>query len=108
MKANSILITTLLLLGTSMLATAAPKGGGKGKPQGPPPVPPEILALYDTDGDGKLSETEKAAMKADQEARRAELIAKYDTDGDGKLSAAEALPLKQAIQQRIAGGQDAE
>ncbi len=103
MKTNRSLIITALLLGTSMLATAAPKGGGKGKPQGPPPPPPEVLAQYDTDHDGKLSDAEKAAMKADLEAKRKELIAKYDADGNGVLDATERAAMEKDLQaQRLA------
>jgi Ca2+-binding EF-hand superfamily protein len=94
MKPNKILLVTALVLSTSALAFSAP---AKGKPSGPP-VPPEILAKYDTDGDGKLSETEKAAMKADLEAKRQALIAKYDTNGDGVLDATERAAAEAAIQ----------
>ncbi len=42
-------------------------GGGPGGPGGPGgrPVPPEVLAKYDVNKDGKLDATERAAMKAD-------------------------------------------
>jgi Ca2+-binding EF-hand superfamily protein len=94
MKTNSFFATTALVLGTSMLALSAPQSGGKGKPQGPPPLPPEVLAKYDTNHDGKLSDAEKAAMKADLEAKRKELIAKYDTNGDGVLDEKERAAMK--------------
>lgn len=71
-----------------------------------------ILAQYDANKNGKLDDGERLQLRADRlaalKARRQALVAKYDTDSDGKLSVAEALPLKEAIQQRIAGGQDAE
>lgn len=49
-----------------------------------------LMKRFDADGDGVLSDTEKAAMKSAQE----EMLAKYDTDKDGKLSEAErqAIP----------------
>ena len=75
-----------------------PEGRRQGQTQGPASGSTGTLAQYDTDGDGTLSETEKAAMKADQEARRAELIAKYDTDGDGVLNATERAAAQAAIQ----------
>ena len=45
-----------------------------------------MMAKYDADGDGELSETER---KAAHEARRAEVLAKFDADGDGELNEAE-------------------
>jgi len=44
---------------------------------------PCLLGEYDTDGDGELSDEERAAAVAD---RRAEILAEYDVDGDGELS----------------------
>jgi Ca2+-binding EF-hand superfamily protein len=53
----------------------------------------EVLKKYDTNGDGKLDDQERAAMRADFKAKRAEkkaeMLAKYDTNKDGKLDAAE-------------------
>lgn len=50
----------------------------------------EIIKKFDKDGDGQLSEQERAdareAFKAKMAERKAELIKKYDKDGDGKLS----------------------
>lgn len=49
-------------------------------------VPPHILEKFDTDGDGELSDAERAAARETMEQKRAEHIALYDTDGDGELS----------------------
>lgn len=50
----------------------------------------EMIKKFDKDGDGKLSEEEKTAMKSERKEkgknRRAEMIKKFDKDGDGKLS----------------------
>ena len=46
----------------------------------------EMLKKFDKDGDGKLSDDEKATMKAEREAKHAALLAKYDADKNGKLS----------------------
>lgn len=58
----------------------------------------KMLEKYDKDGDGKLSESEREAMRKDNprgqrgnrgpggEERRAKMLEKYDKDGDGKLS----------------------
>lgn len=49
-----------------------------------------VLAKYDTDKDGKLSDEEIAVLQADvkkaQEAKKAAILKKFDKDGDGKLS----------------------
>lgn len=46
----------------------------------------EMIATFDADQDGKLSEPERAAMR---EARSIEAVDRLDTDHDGKLSEAE-------------------
>ena len=55
-------------------------------------------AQFDTDGDGQLSDDERAAMKAsmqaEREQRRQDMIAKFDKDGDGQLSDDEKLAMK--------------
>jgi Ca2+-binding EF-hand superfamily protein len=60
----------------------------------------EALKNYDKDGDGKLSEEEQAARKADIAAKGAATrkanVDKYDTDGDGKLSKEEREAKKAA------------
>jgi hypothetical protein len=56
-------------------------------------LPPAILRKYDADKDGALSDTEKAAWKADVQRGRAEAQAKrlekFDVNRDGKLDKAE-------------------
>lgn len=98
------LITIGVLLGSCLFAAAQdgpPQGGPQGKdrpkrPHGPPPA--EVLKEFDKDGDGKLNETEREAMrearKAKFEEERKAMLAKYDADGDGKLSKEErdAMP----------------
>ncbi len=60
----------------------------------------EILQKYDTNKDGKLDDQEKAAMKADFEAKReqrkAEMLAKFDTNKDGKLDDNEKAAMRDA------------
>lgn len=50
----------------------------------------ELLAKADADGDGQLSEAEKAALRAElkelKEQMKAELKARADKDGDGEVS----------------------
>jgi hypothetical protein len=56
-------------------------------------LPPAILRKYDVDRDGLLSDSEKAAWKADVQRGRAEAQAKrlekFDTNHDGKLDKGE-------------------
>ena len=44
------------------------------------------IEWFDADGDGTLNDTEKEAMKAAMEARKAKALANFDADGDGTLS----------------------
>ncbi|KAA5514479.1 hypothetical protein F2Y49_24440, partial [Bacteroides caccae] len=58
-----------------------------------------VMARYDTDKDGKLSDEEVAVLKADvqkdQEAKKAAILKKFDKDGDGKLSAEERKAMRE-------------
>lgn len=87
MKTAQVILTLLALASTPLSAKDTPKNGH-------PPVPPDVLAKYDTNSDGKLDATELAAMKADLEAQRKALIAKYDTNGDGVLNATERAAMQ--------------
>jgi Ca2+-binding EF-hand superfamily protein len=50
----------------------------------------EFMKQFDKDGDGEISEEERAAMREQFEKRReefrAEMLKKYDKDGDGEMS----------------------
>jgi len=48
-----------------------------------------FIQLYDTDGDGTLSDEERAAVREDLKARHTRLLQKYDQDGDGVLGESE-------------------
>jgi hypothetical protein len=88
----------------SLILAAACLRAEEGAPPPPRPageMPPGLLKKFDTNQDGILDETEKAAMEAKREelrkggeARRAEMMAKYDTDKDGQLSDAERAVMK--------------
>lgn len=53
----------------------------------------QVIQKYDTNKDGQLSDQEKAALKADMQAKhaqmKAEMLAKFDTNKDGKIDDAE-------------------
>ena len=92
----------LTLIGASALvlglSTSFAENGKKGDKEGKKPSKEEILKKFDTDGDGELSETEKAAAKANKGKRpsKEEILAKFDADGDGKLSDTEKSAAKAA------------
>jgi Ca2+-binding EF-hand superfamily protein len=92
------LITLGALLGTCAFATA------QDKPKRD--LPPEVVAKFDTDKDGKLSDDERKAMrtemKAQQEKRHAAMLEKYDADKDGKLSADEKATMKKEMEAKRA------
>jgi Ca2+-binding EF-hand superfamily protein len=100
MKSKTTLFVLASLLGAASLATAeeAPKRPDR-------PLPPELLKKFDKDGDGKLSEEERAAMRAAGPVRNGELekkmLEKFDTDKDGKLSDEEKAAAKAAREKEM-------
>jgi len=66
-----------------------------------PGMGPELLEQFDTDGDGKLSETEREAVKAHMEAKKAAFIKKYDLDADGALNDEETAAMKATIKEKM-------
>lgn len=60
---------------------------------GPPPAPKELIRKFDKNNDGKLDDSERAAMHADFKARHQEehkkVLAQFDKNKDGKLDDAE-------------------
>lgn len=124
-----IATATLALAGTAAIFAddstppAAPSDTAGRPPHragGRPPLPPEILAKYDVNKDGKLDETERAALKADVDAGKVslpkhgpggpggpggkgrpvppEVLAKYDANKDGKIDATERAKMKADIE----------
>lgn len=65
------------------------------------------LSLFDHDGDGELSESEREEAKAFHEARKAEQRAKalerFDADGDGQLSREERRAARDAMRDKMQG-----
>ncbi len=84
----TLLGSTALILGSSAFAGENCENCKKGEK-----AKAYMLKKFDANGDGKLSEAERATAKA----HRKEMVAKHDTDGDGKLSEAERAAAKAAI-----------
>lgn len=82
-----------MTVAAACVLAALPVAAHRGGPGGGAGLPPK-LAEFDKDGDGKLSETERAALRAAIEAKRLEFIAKYDANKDGVLDAAERAKAK--------------
>lgn len=86
------LMTLGALLGTCLFVSAQDAPPRPERPQRQ--LPPELIKEYDKDGDGKLSDDERTAMRdamrARGEAQRKATLEKYDADKDGKLSKEEA------------------
>lgn len=114
MKRNVLLIggTMIALLGAVAMANAAP---GEGRPDGKKgrrigeEKRAEMLKKFDKDGDGKLSEEERQAMREEMQKRggerpsREEMLKKFDKDGDGELNEEE----RQAMREAMGGRKDA-
>ena len=83
-KFLTILAAVMLACGLS--AKPEREGGKKGGPSEGRPSREEVMKKFDKDGDGKLSEGERAELRKAMEARRKEFMAKFDKDGDGKLN----------------------
>lgn len=106
-----LLVAVIIALSVPSLAAAAPEG----KPDAAARKA-AMLKKFDKDGDGKLSEEEKAAMKAEMQkrrgeggkgpdaARRAEMMKKFDKDGDGKLSEEERAAMRAEMQKKRSEG----
>lgn len=106
-----LLFAVIVALSVPSLATAAPEG----KPDAAARKE-AMLKKFDKDGDGKLNDEEKAAMKAEWQkrrgeggkgpdaARRAEMMKKFDKDGDGKLSEEERAAMRAEMQKKRGEG----
>ena len=107
-----------LIIGISFMLTASSfaEDGDKGKGK-KGDMRKKIMEKFDTNKDGKLDETEKAALKKAMEERRAngegkgkkgdkrkKIMEKFDTNKDGKLDEAEKAALKKAMEERRANG----
>lgn len=109
-KFLTILATVMLTCGLSAKPERPEREGGKkgGPPEGRPSRE-EVMKKFDKDGDGKLSDDEKAELRKAMANRGGpsggrrptpELMKKFDKDGDGKLSEDEKAELRKAMEAR--------
>lgn len=86
------------------LSGAAHAEEGKG-PRPPHKLPPEVIAKFDKDGDGKLNDDEKAEARAArgerEAARKKEMLEKFDADKDGKLNDDEKAAMREEVKKKI-------
>jgi hypothetical protein len=96
---------TLIIIGATigLIGSASAEEGKKKRP--PFKVPPEVIAKFDKDGDGKLNEEERKAAKAAHEeimkARKEEMLKKFDKDGDGELNDEEKAAMKEEMKKKM-------
>jgi Ca2+-binding EF-hand superfamily protein len=83
-------------------ATYAVADSGSGSP-----ARAELLQKFDKNGDGKLDDSERAAMRAavkerqaKLEQKKAQLLKEFDKNGDGKLEPSERAAARSAVKAR--------
>lgn len=97
--------TTLIMIAAAIgLSGVAHAEEGKGERK-PHKLPPEVIAKFDKDGDGKLNEEEKAAAKAARGERegkmKKEMLEQFDADKDGKLNDDEKAAMREEMKKRM-------
>ncbi len=105
---------------TYMAENGRPGGRGQGQQGRRGPTAEQrqqIMERFDTDGDGQLNETERAAAREAMQGRggqgrggpsaeqRTRILEQYDTDGDGQLNETERAAAREAMQGQGRGGQ---
>ena len=99
-----ITLFTISLLFSGFCLSAKPEKGKKsGGPPEDRPSREEMLKKFDTDGDGKLSDDEKAEARKTMMAKRKMppfLVKKFDKDGDGELNEEEKAEAHKAMAAR--------
>jgi hypothetical protein len=107
-------VSLCILTATLFAGSAFAQGEGPAAPAAPGedhPFRQRLLERFDTNHDGQLDATERAAaraewqmhragekMRARFEARRKEVLARFDRNGDGHLDEIERQELRQAWQ----------
>jgi hypothetical protein len=85
---------TKMKLGLAVCGALVAGGVGLAAAQGHAGGKAGMMQKYDKNGDGTLDASEKAALRADREAKKAERLAKFDTNKDGKLDDSERAVMK--------------
>jgi Ca2+-binding EF-hand superfamily protein len=108
--ALKILAAASLIAGTAAFA-GQPEAGSPMHAKGERHA--KMIERFDADGDGKLSDAERAAAKQalsaenpDRAAKHAERIKRFDKDGDGQLSDAERAAAKKEMKGRGEKGRE--
>ena len=93
-----LLLTLLTVFSLAFGLTAKPEKGSKGDRSGRPSRE-EMMKKFDKDGDGKLSDDEKAEIRKAMANRKppARILEKFDKDGDGKLSDDEKAEIRKEM-----------
>jgi hypothetical protein len=99
MKKTLIITLSICVLGLLAPGLAEAKGGKKGKHAASTTSTNSaaILAQFDTDKDGQLSDGEIDALKTDFEANKTEILKEFDVNNDGKLDDSEIGTLKASL-----------
>lgn len=92
-----------LIVGQEQPGSEAGPGAAGGDPQDTGRMSREdMVARYDTDGDGQLTgEERREAFRAMAEQRRRQMVEQYDTDGDGELNEAEQQAAREAMREQM-------
>jgi len=95
---NTMKTNTLIVIAAAIgLSGAAHAEEGKGS-RPPHKLPPEVIAKFDKDGDGKLNDDEKAEAKA---THKKEMLEKFDADKDGKLNDDEKAAMREEVKKKM-------
>ena len=90
----------IIAMGLCVLGLLAPSvASAKGKKDKSHSASPSaaILAQYDTDKDGQLSDTEVTALQKDYATNKTEILKQFDVNNDGKLDDSEITALKASL-----------
>ena len=97
---TKLLITIPLFLSATLFGTPSQKDNST---ENSSLIRAEILKIFDSDGNGKLSMAERFTMRKKMQGRKKELIQKFDKDGDGKLNDEERATVRKAFEKHKSG-----